>query len=233
MRTPPRDISLDAVVDRINDLTARHSVALAHDIGAFVLRTFFGDDPATYFAPSTEQRVSLRKLASHPRLKIAASTLSVYIRFECHRRALPPQLASALTLTQHRHLMRLEDIAERIALGTEAWEKEWTERQLAAAVRARLPKGQRQGNKPAATLLIKRMEKTFDDDLLAGLLNGTRPTPAAEEIEPLLNRLEAIQTAVDRVRTALEEAVETEEGRDQPVPAPSPASPQVFALRAP
>jgi len=197
--TPP---PVDEVVDHLNDLAARHSVALAHDIGGYVLRTYFDDDPDAYATQSADQRQSLRALVKHPRLRIAASTLSVYIRVECHRRAIPPDLASNLTLTQHRHLMRLPSVDERIALGRLAWQHEWTERRLGQEVRARLPKTP-SGRSAGAALLVKRLERSLDDELLASLTDGSRRAPRPSEVEPLLERLDGVLAAAERIRAAL------------------------------
>jgi len=130
---------IDRAVDLINEEILRGGLESVHRIGRFVLDEFFGGDDTRLEEGRGGLRVTFRVLAEHPDLSISASTLYSFVRISQQLEDMPPDIAGRLTVTQHRVLLPLESIEDKIALATQAIEWGWDLKTLHRLVRAMKP----------------------------------------------------------------------------------------------
>ncbi len=174
-------IALDQAVDHIRAILTRTLAKGMEEVGAYLLRTFYGDDPATYHSQSPSKHVSLRALVERcgtMDLPVSATFLSTAIRMAVVARRLPAGASFTKLPVSHRvELLRLppSDI-EPVA---------------AAALRAAMPV--RELRKKVATLLVsppRSRGRPRTPPLMQVSRGLAQALEIAEDVTPALNRAE-------------------------------------------
>jgi hypothetical protein len=147
-------------VELVNDLHEAAASQGASAIGDYLLKTFFGDDPAALEA-GRRSHVSYRRLARHPDLRVSGAYLNTAVRVAAQRRVLPGDLRERLSYTQHKALLGVHDAALKEQLArralSEAWPGERLREEASATARAALPS---RGGRPPSPPLLKAARRT-------------------------------------------------------------------------
>lgn len=107
------DPTADDAARHIRELLAKTLVRGMEDVGAYLLKTYYEDDPRLYRSPSSTKHVSLRLLAAKcgtMELPVSATFLSSCIRMAVVARGLPRDSSFGKLPVSHRiELLRLPD----------------------------------------------------------------------------------------------------------------------------
>ena len=101
------------------------------DIGRYLLKTFFGDDPEKARSQNPAKNASIRKLTEDPNLLVGATTIFNAIRVAIDDRVLEdvPEY-QALTESHKVALVRVKNLDAKAALAREAHAAKWSVRKL-------------------------------------------------------------------------------------------------------
>ncbi len=205
---------LDATVERaMQDIRqiVTDTVARGADlVGAYVLKTFYDDDPAAYTSKSHHKHASLNRLIAHcgtSELPVSRTFLSLAIRMAVVTRSLPADARFAQLPFSHRaELLKLSSHETIEAVSCEALEKNSTVRDVRAQV-ADLKAKRRPGRSPAKTVLrnVRRAVASlqpkhasgaaFREDELEALTAGER-AQIQREIDRASEALAGLRKAV-------------------------------------
>jgi hypothetical protein len=117
---------IDEAVRFINRKTILTGLELAREIGQYLLDTFFDGDYQSFADTSRSKKTSFRALLVREDLLLGNATLYRFVRISHQLRALPPDLASDLSLAHHRALLPLNDADTKTELARRALDEGWS-----------------------------------------------------------------------------------------------------------
>jgi hypothetical protein len=193
---PVNDDSINRLVADLADLQARAALNLALEVGQLVVERVFDGDLACLRSKDPTKDVSLRKLASHPDLPFAKSTLFNAIGTdEVVERLGGVHTCGQLTASHYRTVLGLPHKAQEELL-TEANEEGWSVRKLAEEA-SKLSSSK--GGRPALSEAVKVLGALMStyrahEGVLASLddLDGLKPDRA----QKLLDAVTAMETRI-------------------------------------
>ncbi len=161
----PGEILLDhELVDRavaaLKHIQQRSGLDVLVAIGRCLLQHFFDGDISAYHAKN-RRHISFRTLSKHQDLPYSASRLRLSIAVVEQLGQLPQGLGLELSVSHHRALLPITDVATKIRLAQQAREQDWSYRMLEQAVAELVelrPEGQR-GGRPLLPEGVKQVRK--------------------------------------------------------------------------
>lgn len=126
---------LDGAVLWLNRAVQASGIQLAVSVSDYVVATFFGGDFANFTSHDPHKPSSFRALCQHDDLKMSAGTLHRLVRVGQQVGRLPADVAEGLSVSHHRVLLTVDDLAYKGHLAREAVQHDWSVAQLEARIR--------------------------------------------------------------------------------------------------
>lgn len=134
---PTDEAKLDEAVQEVNSLAKATVLAGAIEIGRYLLREFFDDDPEKARSQDPTKAASIRKIAEHPELLVSGTTIFNSIRVAVDDRLLGENPAYKQLPWSHRvALLPVADPKKKAKLAALAARKALRVRELRAKVQA-------------------------------------------------------------------------------------------------
>lgn len=197
---------VDQAVGTVNAILLRKNLEIAVEIHRYVLAEFFGGDFGAWQGMRPGAVPAYDAFIGHPGLRVGKEMLRQLVLVGEQARQLPGEVASELSVAQHRALLPLEDPAERAQLAERALAEKLTAQQLADVVRELHPPKPRAKGRPAQLRGFRRLGEVYK----AG--KGLDPQHLAAEVgrytphqrEQVLARALAMKALAEGVLRALE-----------------------------
>ncbi len=113
------EAALDGVVQEINRISRRKRLEAALEIGEMLIARCFGGEPDRIHAQGRHPH-SFRALAAREDLEVSYSFLWYCVAVTEQHRALPPEVANALSFAHHKALLTEKDVVAKRALAIDA-----------------------------------------------------------------------------------------------------------------
>ena len=210
-------------VQQVNAIHRAKGLETARDVGTYLLKTFFSDDPAAFVAKG-KKHASFRALADRDELAMSQSFLWYSVAVLDQLKQLPADIGAALPMSHHRLLLPVKDPTAKLELAKAAVAEGMAKRELEAKIKTSREHDASDGGRRGRPTLpgwakaigsIQRAIAAADDDVTADSVFVHRPEIAKTrlaEIEAsivLLNDLKVkLETAIaedaERTRNSME-----------------------------
>lgn len=202
---------VETAVHELNTIYIRHGLAMHEELGAYVEEKFFGGD-ADRFEALAGEHVSFQKLTERDDLRVSKSTLYYAVKYRRQRKLLPEGVRDALPFSHHRLLLPVKDERAKEKLAKSAVEKDWTVKQLAAAVRKVKPKSNAgRPELPAFVKLVTRLQGITHDLDADGISDEQLMKVGLKKAEQKLKALSACIEDLQKYAVALENRIKAVE----------------------
>jgi hypothetical protein len=125
---------LNHAVAEINRIYVSKGLEMARDLGNYVVDVFFGGDVGS-FGRREKHHVTFRALARHDDLRVSYTTIYYSVAILDQLRLLPDDLAEALPVTHHKHLVPVRDAEMKVELAARAVDENLSSRAFAEVVK--------------------------------------------------------------------------------------------------